>query len=142
MDRRRFASLVLGLLTVPGAARARAGISRHEIVRLANAARGRRRPLVADDRLMEAAERKLDHMIENDYFAHTHGKRTPWSFMREAGYEPTAAAENLGRGYDSAREAHDAWMKSRGHRRNILGDFEDIGVAAKDDLVVVMFGKR
>ena len=115
-------------------------ITPQEIVRLAN--RDRTRPLVLDKKLTEAAERKLDDMLERKYFAHSHGSSTPWRFIREAGYDYKAAAENLGRGYRTAQEAHTAWMKSKGHRRNILGDFNDVGVAARSGLIVVMFGKR
>jgi uncharacterized protein YkwD len=129
--------LLLMLLLAALAPRA---ISPREIVRLANSERAR--PLMENERLTEAAERKLEDMIEKDYFDHTHGSSTPWSFMREAGYRYTAAAENLGRGFRTAEEAHRAWMKSKGHRQNILGDFTDIGVAVKGDVIVVMFGKR
>jgi uncharacterized protein YkwD len=133
--RRAGISVLLVLL-----AQAAYAITPREIVRLAN--KERTRPLVLNDELTEAAERKLDDMLERRYFAHSHGSSTPWRFIREAGYDFKSAAENLGRGYETAEEAHRAWMKSKGHRRNILGDFNDIGVAIKRDLIVVMFGKR
>ena len=138
MLRSLIAAALIVMLGPP--ARADHDISPKQIVKLAN--RERSRPLVMDDQLMEAAERKIDDMIEKGYFAHTHGSSTPWKFMREAGYDFKAAAENLGQGFETAEEAHRAWMKSKGHRKNILGDFDDIGVAVKDDLIVVMFGKR
>jgi len=138
MFRTLIAAVLIALLGP--STRADDDISPKQIVKLAN--RERSRPLVMDDQLREAAERKIDDMIEKGYFAHTHGSSTPWKFMREAGYDFKSAAENLGQGYKTAEEAHRAWMRSKGHRRNILGDFEDIGVAVRDDLIVVMFGKR
>ncbi len=115
-------------------------ITPSEIVRLAN--QERKRPLTLDPQLTLAAERKLDDMLAGRYFAHTHGSRTPWAFIEAAGYDFASAAENLGRGFETAEQAHRAWMKSKGHRRNILGDFTDVGVAVKGDLIVVMFGRR
>jgi len=131
------AALIL-LLAQP--ARPAHAITPREIVRLAN--RERARSLVLNPELTRAAMWKLDDMLEKHYFAHSHGSSTPWSFIRAAGYDFTSAAENLGQGYETAEEAHRAWMKSKGHRQNILGDFTDIGVAVKGDLIVVMFARR
>jgi len=136
---KRFLGTVLILLLAQAALAAHA-INPREIVRLAN--RERARPFAVSAELTRAAEWKVEDMLEKHYFAHTHGSSTPWSFMREAGYDFTSAAENLGQGYETAEEAHRAWMKSKGHRANILGDFTDIGVAVKGDLIVVMFGRR
>lgn len=41
----------------------------------------------------------------------------------------TRAGENVARGWPSATAVHDAWMKSAGHRANIMGDYTDIGIA-------------
>jgi uncharacterized protein YkwD len=39
-----------------------------------------------------------------------------------------AIAENVAYGQRSAKEVVDGWMKSPGHRKNILGDFDLLGV--------------
>lgn len=38
------------------------------------------------------------------------------------------SGENVAEGYDTAREAVDAWINSPGHRRHLLGDFDLTGV--------------
>lgn len=38
------------------------------------------------------------------------------------------AAENIAYGQMSSKEALNTWMNSAGHRKNILGDFRDIGI--------------
>nr|WP_229802989.1 CAP domain-containing protein [Planobispora rosea] len=61
-------------------------------------------------------------MAENGYFSHTsRDGRTPGDRIREAGFSPLRAwAENIAKGQRSAESVHSAWMKSRGHRANIL----------------------
>ena len=39
------------------------------------------------------------------------------------------AGENVGEGFPTPRAMFDGWMKSPGHRANILGDYTDIGIA-------------
>ncbi len=39
------------------------------------------------------------------------------------------AGENIAQGQPTPSEMHTAWMNSTGHRANILGDFNDIGIA-------------
>lgn len=43
------------------------------------------------------------------------------------------AGENVADGWKSAREAVDAWIKSRGHRRHMLGDFDLTGIGVARD---------
>jgi uncharacterized protein YkwD len=100
-------------------------------------------PVTIDERLMAAAKAKLFDMLRHDYFAHrAPDGRQPWAFMQAAGYRFQAAAENLAKGYDNGPELQRAWMKSHGHRANILDPrFTDIGVADANGIVVVMFGR-
>lgn len=39
------------------------------------------------------------------------------------------AGENVGEGYPTPQAMFDGWMRSPGHRANILGDYTDIGIA-------------
>lgn len=100
-------------------------------------------PVAVDDRLVAAARAKLFDMLKQDYFDHrTPDGRQPWAFMQAAGYRFQMAAENLAKGYDNEPELQQAWMKSRGHRANILNPlFTEIGVADANGIVVVMFGR-
>jgi uncharacterized protein YkwD len=100
-------------------------------------------PVAVDERLVAAARAKLFDMLKQDYFAHrTPDGRQPWAFMQAAGYRFQMAAENLAKGYHDEPELQQAWMKSRGHRANILNPhFTEIGVADANGIVVVMFGR-
>ena len=133
------------LAAVAPAARADESFDLRHIVALTNESRHKAGlpPVVVDDRLMAAARAKLFDMLKQDYFAHvTPDGRQPWAFLQAAGYRYQAAAENLAKGFDSEPELQQAWMKSRGHRANILNPlFTEIGVADANGIVVVMFGR-
>ncbi len=89
-------------------------------------------PLKADSRLTDAAEKKSQDMVQNNYFSHnspTYG--TPFQMLNQFGIDYSVAAENIAAGQTSAEEVVNAWMKSEGHRRNILNkDITRIGVGA------------
>jgi uncharacterized protein YkwD len=121
------------------------GLDARQILALTNESRRRAGlpPVAMDDRLVAAARAKLFDMLKQEYFAHrTPDGRQPWAFMQAAGYRFQMAAENLAKGYDNEPELQQAWMKSRGHRANILNPhFTEIGVADANGIVVVMFGR-
>ena len=125
--------------------RAAASLDAGQILVLTNESRRRAGvpPVAMDERLTAAARAKLFDMLKQDYFAHrTPDGRQPWAFMQAAGYRYQMAAENLAKGYDNEPELQQAWMKSRGHRANILNpQFTEIGVADANGIVVVMFGR-
>lgn len=78
--------------------------------------------------LNNGARAKAEHMIANNYWAHTAPDGTePWYFFSKAGYNYQHAGENLAYGFDNSAEVIDAWMNSPGHRANILGDYADMG---------------
>ncbi len=69
-----------------------------------------------------------DMMIKN-YFDHTNkNNESPFDRMKKEGIEYSGAGENIAAGQTSAIFAHEAWMNSEGHRKNILGDYKYIGV--------------
>ena len=81
-----------------------------------------RRPLVVDTRILAAARGHCDEMERLGYFGHfspTPGLRSPYDRMRAANYAH-GSSENIA-GNGSATGAHDAWLHSSGHHRNILG---------------------
>jgi uncharacterized protein YkwD len=87
-------------------------------------------PLSMDVRLQFAAENHSEDMALNDYFAHDSlDGRTPWDRIHNQGYEFSLAGENIAAGYSSPESVVDGWMRSPGHRANILNcDFVHIGV--------------
>jgi uncharacterized protein YkwD len=152
MKRSTLVALVAVVLGVPGlvppeVARAQVGdvIDPVKVVELTNQSRTKARlaPLAVSARLTNAARAKLDDMLRRHYFEHnTPDGRRPWWFIMAAGYRIRFAGENLAKGYFTETELQRGWMKSHGHRDNILGKhFTEIGVAARHDLVVVLFAR-
>jgi len=143
----RLGALLLSACLLAAAVRAAGAdpVDARRVVALTNESRRQAGlpPVTVDDRLMAAARAKLFDMLKQDYFDHrTPDGRQPWAFMQAAGYRFQAAAENLAKGYDDGPELQRAWMKSRGHRANILNPlFTEIGVADANGIVVVMFGR-
>ena len=95
-----------------------------------------------------AAEAKAEDMLKNDYFAHTSPEgRTPWHWLKKAGYSYKYAGENLATNYTDAKDQEKAWMKSKTHRENILNkNYREAGIAIVDgkidgqsSLVTVVF---
>ncbi|MFE2283636.1 sigma-70 family RNA polymerase sigma factor [Streptomyces sp. NPDC059443] len=87
-------------------------------------------PLKDDAQLRTAAQGHSDDMAQRDYFSHTDpdggdpGQRTT-----AAGYRWSTYGENIAMGQQTPAQVMDAWMKSPGHRANILNcSFKDIGV--------------
>lgn len=89
--------------------------------------------LILNYKLSEAAARKAEDMLEQNYWAHNSPDgKTPWVFIRGAGYNYIYAGENLARGFDRAEEVVNAWMASPKHRANILSEnFREVGFAVK-----------
>jgi uncharacterized protein YkwD len=80
--------------------------------------------------LNAAAEDRLRDMFEQRYFAHDAPDGTsPFVSLRRRGYRFLSAGENLASGQGSAAQVVEQWMRSPGHRANILGRFEDAGIA-------------
>lgn len=80
--------------------------------------------------LEEAAKRKAQDMAVGGYFSHIgpDGK-TPWEWLREAGYNYRYAGENLAVNFIDSKDVVDAWMDSPGHRANILSErYTEIGI--------------
>jgi len=130
----------------------KAAVSAGSLIALANSSRAQAGlgDLSNNSQLESAAFAKANDMLEKDYFAHTSPEgKTPWDFIKEAGYGYVYAGENLAIGYTDAAELHNAWMNSPSHRDNILNpNFKEIGIAvasgeyegSETTVVVQMFG--
>ncbi|HOY56253.1 MAG TPA: CAP domain-containing protein [bacterium] len=127
-------------------------ITANRIVELTNKARVEYNlpVLKMSDVLNQAAQKKAQDMILNDYFAHNSPQGiNPWHWFKEVGYNYTYAGENLAMNFVDAENALQAWLDSPSHRENLLGkNYEDIGVAVvlgkingqETTLVVQLFG--
>lgn len=146
-----FSVILLAVLNIGFVGRAHA-LAPTDLILLANTSRAKEglANLTSNERLTKAAYNKANDMLEDDYFAHTSPDgKTPWDFIKAAGYNYAYAGENLAIGYTSASELHQAWMNSPTHRENIMnGNFREIGLAvvsgeyegAQTTVVVQMFG--
>jgi hypothetical protein len=106
--------------------------------------------LSLNSRLSEAALAKGQHMLLEQYWAHTAPDGTqPWKFFKDAGYSYRIAGENLARDFSTSEDMMTAWIASPTHRANIMNDrYQEIGIAVIDGslegyettLVVQLFG--
>ncbi|TWD81879.1 uncharacterized protein YkwD [Kribbella amoyensis] len=103
-----------------------------EVLDLSNAARREQgcKPLRLDDSLVEAAGRHASDMVRRHYLDHDNPDgQDPGDRIRAAGFQGSSWGENIAAGYDTARRVFSAWMKSDGHRANILNcKFNRIGI--------------
>ncbi|GAA0494193.1 CAP domain-containing protein [Streptomyces stramineus] len=87
------------------------------------------RPLKASTRLSTLAQRFSEDMARRGFFAHTDPEgRTPWDRAAKRGIG-NLGGENIARGHPDARAVMDAWMRSAGHRANILNrEYRTLGL--------------
>ncbi|MGW1074608.1 CAP domain-containing protein [Streptomyces sp. NPDC002537] len=87
------------------------------------------RPLAASSRLSALAQSFSDDMARRGFFAHTDPDgRTPWDRAARRGID-NLGGENIARGQPDARAVMDAWMRSSGHRANILNrEYRTLGI--------------
>ncbi|MDE0892216.1 MAG: CAP domain-containing protein, partial [Planctomycetota bacterium] len=82
-----------------------------------------RHALAWDPQVQAAADMHSDYMADTGDFGHFERgnpkRRTPGDRMSLCGY-PSGAGENCYMGSASPRSAHDGWLHSSGHHRNIL----------------------
>ena len=145
MRRRNAIAILLaaaGLLVLPAAAQAchgendgRASADAQErtmlcLVNHARAARGLE-PLVAVRPLVKAADHKSRDILRCDEFSHEACDREFTFWMTRFGYRGCSAGENIAwgsGGLGTPGSIFRAWMRSPGHRENILGPYEDTGI--------------
>jgi uncharacterized protein YkwD len=95
------------------------------VVTLTNGERVRQKrpPLAMDPKLMRAAQLQAQQMARLGTLEHElRGAPHPRAEdrLRAAGYAWQAWAENIASGQESAADVMKSWMKSKGHRQNIL----------------------
>ena len=112
-----------------------AGATGHEramlcLVNRARSARGLP-AFAAPASLARAAGRKSGDILRCDEFSHEACGREFTYWIERFGYSFCSAGENIAYGGGSSatpRSIFSLWMHSSGHRRNILGAYEDIGI--------------
>jgi len=102
--------------------------------------------------LNNAAQTKANDMVTRDYWSHiTPDGNQPWHFIVGAGYQYTAAGENLAYGFGTSADTVTGWMNSPPHRENLLNSaFTDVGfgfanstnyvTTGPETVVVAMYG--
>ena len=89
-------------------------------------------PLEHSEKLKASACAKLDHMVENNYWAHTSPDGVePWHWFSLVGYGYVRAGENLA--YEQKEESIlvEGWMRSPTHKENIVGSFTEHGLCTR-----------
>jgi uncharacterized YkwD family protein/spore coat assembly protein SafA len=109
----------------------------HRVIQLTNQERAKYGlpALKPDWELSRVARYKSRDMKDKNYFSHTSPTYgSPFQMMRNFGIEYQYAAENIAQGYPTPREVVSGWMKSPGHRKNILSKkYTHIGVGYVSD---------
>ncbi|HEX2096119.1 MAG TPA: CAP domain-containing protein [Solirubrobacterales bacterium] len=102
---------------------------------LVNVARRRagRAPLAASGKLARSGGLKSRDILRCDDFDHEACGRDFAYWIERVGYmgDACGAGENIALGtgaFAAPRAIFRAWIGSAGHRRNILGDYDDLGV--------------
>jgi uncharacterized protein YkwD len=88
-------------------------------------------PLAAPASLARAAARKSADILRCDEFSHEACGREFTYWIDRAGYRGCREGENIAYGggsYATPRSIFQMWMRSSGHRENILGPYDDIGI--------------
>jgi hypothetical protein len=102
------------------------------LVELTNTERGGGSvPGLARSALLDrAATLKAEDMAREGYFSHdSPAGITPWHWFSEVGYRYAYAGENLAVHFSDSHDVVEAWMKSPGHRANILNTtYTEIGI--------------
>jgi uncharacterized protein YkwD len=130
--------VLLGLLTAEQAAPAPAlpGYAA-EVIELVNRERAAAGcpALVHNVTLMRVAQGHSQDMASHDFVSHTSSDgRTLSQRLLDAGYDSHRAAENVAAGTSSPADTVGQWMRSPGHRANILDcELREIGVGFVDE---------
>ena len=109
-------------------------------------------PLRINEQLSLAAGDRIGDMFAKRYFAHVAPDGLqPFTWARQRGYRFRMIGENLAVGFRGTSVV-DGWMRSPGHRENILQrGFDEVGIAIADGApqrgyrgptVVAMYGSR
>jgi uncharacterized protein YkwD len=81
-------------------------------------------------KLTEAARVHVHDMAKHEMLSHQGSDgTTPARRVKQQGYLYQKSGENIASGQATPKAVMQSWMRSPGHRRNILGDFTEVGAA-------------
>ncbi|MEM6780751.1 MAG: CAP domain-containing protein [Pseudomonadota bacterium] len=112
---------------------------------LMNAERAKKdkEPLSHSSQLERVAQAHAKDMVNQKYFSHTakDGSDVKTRIDRTE-YKACAWAENIAHGYEISTKVMNVWMKSKGHRTNILRDeVTQYGIGFHDNYWVMVLAK-
>ncbi len=117
-----------------------------EVIDLTNQERRRSglRSLSFNCQLTVAAQNHTLDMERNRMLSHTGSDGSSMvDRVRRTGYRPGYLGENVAVGQRTPQEVVDSWMRSSGHRRNILNpNYEEIGVGYDNRYWTQVFGTQ
>lgn len=109
--------------------------TRLELLQLHNIARlGRNKPpLQHNVKLSIAAQKYAEYLAKSGKFSHT-ARGTVSSRVNRTGYDQIAIGENIAAGQTTAKQVVQGWMRSDGHRKNMLNQrFTEVGFGIARD---------
>jgi uncharacterized protein YkwD len=123
-------ALLAGLCAPPAAAAADTAGFPAEVLRLVNAERKRAglAALAEGSASLNAAAQKRAQEIAVKFDHKRPDGSTCFTVLADYGVPHVAGGENIAAGYATPAGAMDGWMNSPGHKANILGDYESLGV--------------
>ncbi|WP_297407857.1 CAP domain-containing protein [uncultured Cetobacterium sp.] len=127
---KKFVSLVFFIVSIVSFSFSKDQI---QILKLVNKERVTRglTPLKLNKVLNQLANIKSNDMYKNNYFSHNslvYG--SPFDLMKQYNVKYMTAAENIAKGQDTPDYVMKMWMKSKGHKKNILNPrFKEMGVS-------------
>ena len=102
-----------------------------ELLRLTNAERKKAglAPLKLSSLLNQAAQSHVQDMVQKQFFSHTGSNGSSVADrVKAVGYKYSSVGENIAAGNATASSTVQQWMKSPGHRANILNrNYKEIG---------------
>jgi hypothetical protein len=115
-----------------------------QVVELTNEERAKNGlpPLKENAELNYAADEYAEQMSDSGILSHTGPDGSqPWDRAEAVGYEAQTMGENIAAGQKTPEQVVADWMKSPGHRANILNPkYTEIGVGYDDNFWVQNFG--
>jgi len=85
--------------------------------------------LKIDDIAVKTARQHSQDMADKNYFNHINlDGLTPWDRYKNNGGKNFGSGENIYAGRLLGIEAFDGWLNSEGHRKNMLGNHNYLGV--------------
>lgn len=109
--------------------------TREDMLRLHNRHRlaHDKEPLKLNPKLSAAAQSYAEFLARSGKFSHT-AKGSVSSRVKRAGYEPKAVGENLAVGQKSTSAVVTGWIRSKGHKKNVLNRrFTEVGFGIARD---------